>query len=282
MRIEKAMEIYPECEYSLWKRNQELVEELRSSLTAVAKDDEQEYLPYFNPDGFFPFYTKQKVKILYIAKESLGLCGCDYIEIVMPNIINNNPRGQNTVEKPNKCTNNRDPMVSKVLYTTYSLNNGCCCYDDLPWAEDIGRFLFCKENGVIREHEQMGISYAFMNFSKFDNPSEDSYSADLKRMRTYADMCRRTGINWHVKQISLLNPDLIIDMNNLDEHTDMLGTKPVEWLDTSNNRVWTGLLPVNDKKYLLLKTTYFSAPGVSYQRDLLPRIIEAWQRYGKK
>ncbi|MBK5247559.1 MAG: hypothetical protein JJE49_09880 [Peptostreptococcaceae bacterium] len=51
--------------------------------------------------------------------------------------------------------------------------------------------------------------------------------ADKNRIQTYSDMINRTGINWFAKQISLLNPDMIIEMNINHGNSDTLGTSPI-------------------------------------------------------
>jgi len=100
-------------------------------------------------DGFYPYYTHQKVKILFIAKESLGLYGKDYIQAILPAIRSNDPRGRREWNESHPddpwakvITNNTDPFLSKMLYIAYGLNNACCSYDDMPWASDIGQYLF--------------------------------------------------------------------------------------------------------------------------------------------
>lgn len=289
-RTEEFLDLYPNDEKILWKENQTLMSELKANLSAQASNEyEKELVEVFNPDGFYPYYTHQKVKILFIAKESLGLYGKDYIKAVLPGIWANDPRGRrewNEDHPDNRwakvITNNNDLFLSKMLYTTYGLNNGCCSYDTMPWASEIGQYLFGRPKGIGSMEEEQPISYAFMNFSKFDNPADDSYSADKKRIWTYWDMAKRSGVNWFAKQISLLNPDLIIEMNLDQQYSDSLGTKPIEWLETEKVNLWVGYLPIEEKKFLYFKTWHFSLPGKSFPKHYYPFIVDAWSKYGNK
>ena len=90
------------------------------------------------------------------------------------------------------------------------------------------------------------------------------------------------GINWFARQISLLNPDLIIEMNIGREYVDSLGTKPIEWVETENENLWGGYLPIGDQKFLLFETWHFSIPGKSFNKHFYPHIVDAWLRYGNK
>ena len=140
----------------------------------------------------------------------------------------------------------------------------------MPWASDIGKNLFANDNGI---------SYAFMNYSKFDNPSEDSYKADKKRIARYSQMIQESNINWYEKQISLLNPDLIIEMNIGRDYANTLGTGKINWFEENQN-VSIGLLPINDKKYLIIETWHFSYPK-NFEKCFYTPIVEAWSKYQK-
>jgi hypothetical protein len=280
--------MYPIDERDLWQKNQRLIADLKQSFLSMASNEtEREYVQGINADGFYPYYTHQKVKILFIAKESLGLYGKDYIQAVFKGIRANDPRGRARINRthPNDpplrvITNNSDPFLSKMLYITYGLNNECCPYEDIPWASDIGQQLFGRKEGIIGTRSEPGISYAFMNYSKFDNPSEESYAADKYRMQTYFEMAKKSRENWFAKQISLLNPDLIIEMNIGRENSDSLGTKPIEWIENENENFWVGYLPIEDQKYLIFETWHFSRPGKSFNTYFYPFIVDAWKRYG--
>ena len=97
----KFSDNYPNDEIALWQENQKLVDALKQSLISLASTEfEKECAQVINADGFYPYYTHQRVKILFIAKESLGLYGKDYIQALFQGILSNDPRG--------KCSWNED------------------------------------------------------------------------------------------------------------------------------------------------------------------------------
>lgn len=286
---EEFLKKFPSDERELWYENNALMGDLKRSLKSLASNySVKEYVQEINSDGFYPYYTHQKVKILFIAKEALGVGGNDYIEMLLHGIQANDPRGCRDWNEnhpndlyPRVITNNSDPFLSKMLYITYGLNNECCPYEDMPWASDIGQNLFGKAEGINSRNGQTGISYAFMNYSKFDNPSEKSYVADKSRIQAYADISRRSGINWYAKQILLLNPDVIIELNIGQEYAATLGTDPIEWIKNDVD-LSIGYLPIEEKKYLLLETWHFSRPGISFEKQYYLPVVEAWRKYGHK
>jgi hypothetical protein len=280
---------YPKDEIELRNKNGEIINEMKNSFTKlVTSDYEQALVEVINPDGFYPYYTHQKIKILFIGKEALGLYGNDYIEAIFKGIQSNDPRGHREWNKTHTTnrysqvmTNNSDPFHKKMLYIAYGLNNNNCSYSDMPWASDIGENLFGRSEGIDSLQGETGISYAFINYSKFDNPSEESYSADVNRMQTYTNMVKQSGVNWFAKQISLLNPDLIIDMNINREYINNLGAKPVDWIPFDDDLAICHL-PIEDKEYLLFETWHFSRPGMGFEEKFYSPITEAWKKFGKK
>lgn len=266
---EKLLKEYPENERNLFNANQTLQKNLYTSLMGVAKGDDKEFVESFVSDGFYPYYTKQKCRILFIGKESLGLGCCDYIEVLLNSIRSNDPRGRGSW-----YSNNRDPFHSKLLYIAYGLNHGYCDCSNMPRASEIGMEQFANEKGI---------SYAFMNFSKFDNPSE-IWCADRIRIAKFCELVERTGINWYEMQIELLNPDLIISMNIrsliermfkgevFDNDANSLGIQDVD----------LGYLPVGDKKIPLINTFHFSCIGESFEDNYYKPIVQSLREYFKK
>jgi len=280
---------YPKDEIELLQKNNLVIEEMKRLFASLASNEyENELVKVINSDGFYPYYTHQKVKVLFIGKESLGLDGKNYIEALIYGIQKNDPRGHKdwNEKHPNDkwakvMTNNSDPFHSKMLYIAYGLNNGNCSYKDMPWASDIGKNLFSKAEGINYLQGEPGVSYAFMNYSKFDNPSENAYCADRYRMQTFSDMVKRSGVNWFEKQISLLDPDIIIDMNINREYVNNLGSKSVEWVQYGEN-LSVGYLSIAEKKYLLFETWHFSCPGMGFEKKYYLPIIETWTKFGNR
>lgn len=266
---EKTITQYPETEKKLLSDNLQLQEQLVQALEQVALSEEEKSLieNQFVSDGFFPYYTQQKIKILFLGKESLGLGGLDYVDTLIKPIKTNNPRARGS-----SWSNNKDPFWSKILYIAYGLNNGFCdYYKEMPWASDIGLHRFAVDGGI---------SFAFMNFSKFDNPGE-YYSADYNTMWKYCEMVKRTGRNWHEEQIDLLNPDVIISMNIPGYILTIF--KIDNWgslFDTDSNShgipyVDIGYLPVKNRKIPLINTYHFSAPGKAFDKCYYGPIVRS-------
>lgn len=274
---EETRNQYPETERKLLSDNLQLQEQLVQELEKVASNKEEKNLveTRFVSDGFFPYYTKQKIKILFLGKESLGLRKglqrSDYVETMMRAVKTNNPRARGS-----KWTNNKDPFWSKILYTAYGLNNGFCDRKDMPRASEIGLHRFAVDGGI---------SFAVMNFSKFDNFDNDnpekSYSADYETMWKYREMLERTGRNWHEEQIDLLNPDVIISMNI--PNFLLKAFKIDSWnslFDSDSNShgipcVRIGYLPVKGRRIPLIDTSHFSAPRKSFKKDYYVPIVRS-------
>ena len=262
--------MYPEAERDLFYANQKLQEELLIELKRVSLPEEKDFVDCFVSDGFYPYFTTQKCKVLFIGKESLGIGGCDYIDVLIDGIKSNDPRGLGS-----KCSNDRDPFLSKLLYVTYGLNHNCCENTEIPYASEIG-----TEKFAVKE----GISFAIMNFSKFDNPSESSYSADYARMNLYCDMLERTGRNWHEDQIALLNPDLIISMN-ISEWIARVFKRDIweiwdkKGYDLGIPEIDLGYLPVKGKMVPIINTWHFSAPGKAFYEHFYNPIVRSIREY---
>ncbi len=267
---EETVNQYPETERKLLSDNLQLQEQLVQELEKVASSEKEKALvnKQFVSDGFFPYYTKQKIKILFLGKESLGLGGLDYVDTMMNAVKTNNPRARGS-----KWTNNKDPFWSKILYTAYGLNNGFCDCKDMPRASEIGLHRFAVDGGI---------SFAVMNFSKFDNYNpRKPYSADYKTMWKYREMVERTGRNWYEEQIDLLNPDVIISMNIAN--FVLKAFKIDSWnslFDNDSNSpgipyVNIGYLPVKGRKIPLINTKHFSYPGKSFKKYYYVPIVRS-------
>lgn len=256
---------YPDYEHKLFEDNHNLQNELLNKITKVVDGEEWKYLDSFSWDGFYPYYTNQTVKILFIGKESLDLGGVDYIEILMNSIKKNDPKGHGL------CSNNKDPFHSKSLYITYALNHSCYEWNAIPWASVLGPEQFAIEGGI---------SYAMINFSKFSNPAEKHWSLDKPRFQTFCELIKRIGINWYEEQIGLLNPDLIISMNLETAISYFWGGMDIWKYDKHKDRekkVSFGFLPVKGRRIPIIDTWHFSAPKKAFMRDYLNPIKEIWE-----
>lgn len=257
---------YPDYEHQLFEENQNLQAELKRSIQTVATNEEKKMIDDdFVTDGFYPYYTDQKVKILFIGKESLGLEGLDYIEILMNSIKHNDPKGHGL------CSNNKDPFHSKSLYIAYGVNHSCYDWNTIPWASDLGMKHFAVKGGI---------SYAMVNFSKLSNPAENHWALDKNRFQTYCNLIKRTGINWYEEQIRLLNPDLIVSMNIECLISTFFGDQVI-WKynkhEDKEKKVSFGFLTVKGRNIPIVDTWHFSAPGKAFMNCYLNPIAEIWE-----
>lgn len=174
----------------------------------------------FNRDGFYPGYSHQKVRILFVGREACYMAGRNYIEY-MYNSFKSSYIGKWTV--------NQYPFHRRQAYVAYgilkSLGGGSewhwPCWDVVPVAADI-----CKDVGKEDKY-----SWAFINLSKLSNETGD-YRTDGNRYWPFVNS--KENQCWLIKQISILNPDIIIGAN-VPELADILCYgKP----DTSNGNCY--------------------------------------------
>ena len=82
---------YPDSEKDLLKRIDAINEKIEKSWQAYRKNNPDacgvERCDETVSDGFYPNYTRQPVKILFIGREGYDLEGCDYIETFINNYL---------------------------------------------------------------------------------------------------------------------------------------------------------------------------------------------------
>ena len=69
---ESLVHAYPPDEQNLFYENQKLQDALLSCFKEIETPEEKKWTDSFVTDGFYPYYTKQKLKILYIGKDDDG------------------------------------------------------------------------------------------------------------------------------------------------------------------------------------------------------------------
>ncbi|WP_133013128.1 hypothetical protein [Marinomonas flavescens] len=206
-------------------------------------------------DGFYPFFSKQKVKVLFIGRESLGLTGDHYLDMLHWLYKSGENIGKKSL--------NQSQFHALKLKVSYGLNNGSCPWEEIPSAESISQS-FAEENGV---------SFAFMNLSKLSNDSE-SWKADWELIDSFTDEFKDEDINFFNKEIEIINPDVIITMN-LEGRLANLGE--LEVLEYGSD-VSCFKLTCGSKQILLMDTYHFSA--VKKQQDTFyTPIIESFKKY---
>lgn len=170
---------YPDDELPLLNRIHQLMAEWKRSSA-----DE-----LFTTDGFYPYYTRQAIKVLFVGREGIGLAGCDYIEALFQAYKQNRIGGKSV----NGYTFHR-----RLLYMLYGIQHGFPEWSDVPAAQAIAQTFATPS----------GISCAFLNASKTSNES-GHWATDAQALQNALEK----GAPFLKKELELLNPDLIISSN---------------------------------------------------------------------
>lgn len=247
--------IYPCYERTLKCEIDKLIEEWRQSCENQSCENK---LPFVS-DGFYPYYTSQDVKILFVGKESYGLDGCDYIEVLYKAIKS---------KKIGKRGISQHKFHTLMLYVVYGLQHGFIDYESIPHAEQICE-CFAEQNGI---------SYAFMNLSKLSNESGET-KAKNELIDYFLDLSSSKS-DFFAREIELLNPDLIIGMNlneggKRDRYKYLGELKNPRWYGDNNQVCAQKLITKNHKEYDFLDCYHFSAPRKKWKEDYYDPIVLA-------
>ncbi len=144
----------------------------------------------FTTDGFYPYYTTQRYRILVVARESRGLSGCDYIPILHDAYKQNCIGGRHI---------NKYMFHRRTFFLIYGLLNGFPDWKEVPYPDQMTEKFATPQ----------GISFAFMNISKISNesPNYQANWANILRSVTDATSGDRNFIR---EEITLLAPNVII------------------------------------------------------------------------
>ncbi len=159
--------------------------ELQTMWQAEVKDEN------FTVDGFYPYYTHQPVKVLFVGREGIGLAGCSYIEALF-HAYKVNRIGNRTV--------NRYAFHRRLLYILYGIMHGFPAWKSVPYAREIAQDFGTPQ----------GVSCAFINMSKSSNEST--------HWATQREVYNRSVVEGKCflkQEIAMLAPDIIIS-GNLD------------------------------------------------------------------
>lgn len=214
----------------------------------VFKDDGKEYqtTEYFNCDGFYPGYFSQKIKILFIGRESRDASGCDRVEA--------------DIKFLKTFSANSSAYWRRILFIVEGIKNeGNIKFEDLPYADDILDKMF-KENDF---------GYAFMNISKYSNDSVTAGTADFDLINRFLLDSELDKRNFLREEIKLLDPDVIITSNIWGgKINDSLLSKvfPKKDLIYNANKSTVNVAEVHDfnfdgKHIPLIDLYHFSSPG---------------------
>jgi len=166
---------YPLDEIDLKKK----IDELNARWEEACPDDFVSY-------GFYPYYTKQKFRILFVGREPRGLSRCDYIQALY----------ENDYIKGAGVTNRH--FHQRILYLAYGLLNDFPEYAVIPHSREIGQ----------NDFAQGKLSFAFMNISTISNETENWGT----QWNEYAKS-QKEGMNYRRKMIEILAPDIIVCAN---------------------------------------------------------------------
>lgn len=210
----------------------------------------------FVEDGFYPFYTQQPVKILFIGREALGMAGLNYIDVLF-DAYKNKIVGEKSLDEYK--------FHHLLFYIAYGIIHRETDWKKIPYASELA-----DNFGT-----QNGISFAFMNLSKFSNES-DSWEADNLLIDSFLQKSQKAKENLFNKEIELLSPDLIFTMN-LEGRINFLGeiTERQNGNDVDFMRLKVGL-----KQIPLLNTWHFASPNKSEYQNYYKPIVETLQRHG--
>lgn len=238
---------YPEAELSVLARLEKLFQEWDFHLAGNGIPPE-----IIVHDGFYPYYTFQPVKILFIGREALGIEGWNYIDVLYEAYKDNHVG----LRALNQCS-----FHTTMFYIAYSLNNNGATWQDTPYAEDLSAD-FASERGI---------SFAFMNLSKLSNESESSSWLNKDLVGRFMQASEREGQTFWNKEIEILSPDLIITTNFGDYgYLGCLGNverQDVDLSDDIKRNVGVYMLHAGEKRIPLLDTWHFSAPRKSPERN---------------
>ena len=212
---------YPDFEKSLDRQIDALMEDW-----SKVSDD------YFTTDGFYPYYTTQRYRILVLARESRGLSGCDYIPIL------------HDAYKQNRIADrhiNMDMFHRRIFFLIYGLLKGFPEWSEVPYPDQMTSIFATPD----------GISFAFMNISKISNesPNYQANWANILRSMTDATSGDRNFIR---EEVALLAPDVIIG-SGVDDLFRVLGDGE---LLSSGALMSSYLLRISDKPVLFFSYKY--------------------------
>ena len=215
---------YPDIEKELKKQVDSLMSEWKKSTSEN-----------FTTDGFYPYYTAQKYRILFVGRESRCLTGYDYITKLYEGY------------KQNRIGNdhiNRDMFHRRLLKIAYGLLNDFPEWKNVPSAQNITAS-FATPNGI---------SFAFMNISKISNENQE-YQSNWGNINKSINDAICGAKNYIKSEIELLAPDIII-CSGVDAIHHIIGDAE---LLSEQSLIKVYSLWIAQKQVLLFNTYHFTA-----------------------
>ena len=220
-------------------------------------------------DGFFPHYFSQKKQILFIGREARWISGKHNIDVLYPCYRETKHIGSQHI--------NNDNMHSRMIHIASGILNGKLAYDiqnalpmwkSIDYADKIGD-TFGEVNGL---------SFAFMNFSKFSN--DDDWPADWDTINMSYKLSTQNR-NFIQEEVEILKPHIIIAMTlkGGGHMIDSLGQKTPIHASNLAKSYW---LNSGGHGSLLIETSHFAKPGGNDITDFYIPICDAISRSGLK
>jgi hypothetical protein len=228
--------IYPEEEMSLKKNLESLFHDWYNEAKSkhFIKDYTADDIVF---DGFYPFYTFQNKKVLFIGREALGISGENYLSVI------------HDAYKENFIGNmhiNQYKFHNRMFYLAYGINHGFPEWSEIPYASELTGSFATKN----------GLSFAFMNLSKLSNESS-SWNTDEELVDSFINSFSESKTNYFNKEIEILDPDIILSMNLQGRLRSLGQIDVIEYGDEASSYY---LYTQNSKK-LLLDLFHFAAPS---------------------
>ena len=214
LESEKLQELYdnkdiPDEERDMILKLNDLANSWESSLNIKVNEKK-----LFNMDGFYPFYTMQTCRILFVGREACWMSRRNYINSVCHCI---------QADDFNGWTVNQYPFHKRQFYIAYGIMRWCKEgkfpeWDDVPYASEMAKKIFARREGKNVVGGLTSISWAFINLSKLSNDTGD-WRTDGNR---YEPFVNDNNNQERLKsQINILQPDIIIGAN-VPELTNIL------------------------------------------------------------
>lgn len=193
---------YPESERPTLLSLKQLFLDWQDAINQHSQSFEDYTSSDFVFDGFYPYYFAQPVRVLFVGRESRGLSGHNYIEVLHQCYTQSLPIGSQSL--------NQAKFHRLLFYVTYALNNPSCDWSDIPYPSEMSR-TFAKPKGL---------SFAFMNISKFSN-ERVAWQA-IPELMDCSISTSRAERNFIRDQVRILRPNVIVTMN-LGQSLELLG-----------------------------------------------------------
>ena len=216
----------------------------------------------FVTDGFYPYYFSQNPRILFIGREALGMSGMDYLESLYK-AYKNNSVAQTSLDGHRFHTT--------MFYLAYGLLNGFPAYQTVPYASELAKTFGTGH----------GMSFAFMNLSKFSNDSDSSWVLNNELATNFLENSKDDKINFHLEEINILQPDIIITSNLNEVHLlSYLGE--LKEVDLSDSNVWVYELSSHNRSIPILETWHFSNWSKQQDTEVYEPVLRKARQYLNK